>query len=80
MSKYISTKERRITTREKQVNVVGSKSSSAENVSHSTNMQNDPSWYGGDGKEQKPHKSSWFGNIKEDNIDKIKNEVFDMLS
>lgn len=77
MTSRISTRERPIATREKPVSVVGSKTSSSNSLSDYEGGSNDPSWYGGGGKEQKPKNSSWFGGTS-NNIARILKEPADI--
>lgn len=79
MGDRITTRERKISTRERGVTVIGSKSSSSEDVSYYANMQNDPSWYGGGGKEQKSKNTSWFGQMNTNHINAILKENADIL-
>lgn len=74
MSRYVTTREQKVATREKKVSLGGGCVGSVCNQSDRYQMNNDPSWFGGNKKQNKPENdNSWLGGklVQKDVVPKL---------
>ena len=74
MSRHVSTREQKVTTREKKVRLGVGCTGSVHQQSDNYNMGNDPSWFGGNKKkDNSDSNNSWMGGklVKQEQIPRL---------
>lgn len=73
MSKYVTTREQKVSTREQKIRLGVGCSGSVSHQSDNFDMSNDPSWFGGNKKkDNSSSNNSWMGGklVKKDDVPK----------